>query len=222
MLGRVENLMQTWQEIDARRTATGLLLCYLGFAVSWIPYIKYLGEFLIFIGFIYLFLGRQAFTYRHARFIVLSFVFFILAFIAEIFIILSLGLSLFNSKSSVGSTSAAFIGSVIALMVVAFIGIIYQVLGAYELSDKRGKALLVAAFLMEISIAVSAFLFSSGSLQYALQQAIFNNNNSSIFGLEAKSRLLDYAGAIPLILLAIAYYFARSRILDGIIPEDID
>lgn len=212
--------MQVWQEIDARRAAAGLLLCYLGFAISRIPYIKYLGAFLIFISFIYLFLGRQAFSYGHARFIVLPFVIFTLVLWMKSFFSFILAHLFFMARvrsarlmlppwhQSLGSWS--------------YHSWVPFIRGAYELSSKKGKVILVTGFMIEIYLVVTSTPLFSGSLQYALQQAVLHNYTAPVLGLEAKLRLLGLAGAVPLILFALAYCLERSRILDGTIPEDID
>lgn len=204
---------------ETQRTSTGLLLCFIGFALSWIPYIMYLGGLLVFIGFIYLLLGRDVFGSRHSSFVVLSFVLFLASIIVGFILGLGFISSVITNINNASGLEAAFRNLLLSAMITGIIGGLYQILGALDLSDKTGKFLLIAGFVLQVAIGIAVYLVFLGPLQTAVSQTISQHSTVPLASLQAQLTYIRLVDAFPALIFAVSYYMARGRILRGIIPK---
>lgn len=200
------------------RTETGLLLCIIGFALSWIPYIQYLGLLLIFIGLILLILGRDAFSQRHGAFVILGFILLIATFALSFILAFSLFFSLLANLGSTSGVESAFKSFLIEVLAVSIIGGMYQVLVAYEISDHYGKILLISAFVIAAAIPIGLTAIILPQVNHVLSQSLSGGNPAQLAALESQLNVYRLLDAIPGLMFAYAYYLARSRIVKGIIP----
>jgi len=204
------------KQID--HTKTGLLLLAIGFLIGWIPYIGGIGILLGFIGAILVILGRTAFGTRHSMFVIVSVVLYVASIvIAAAFFLwfVVVGLQTLSQGSPRPFTSAfwPFVGGVIVASVIARLA---EVLFVHELEKPVGRYLLYAALLASIVVPVVAILVLMASFDAVLSGiangTITNPNDSRLQGLRTVGDTLGLVGAIPSVLLGIAYLLAWQRI----------
>ena len=206
---------------DISNTITGLLLLGIGTGIAWIPIIQYLGIILNFIGVILIFLNRHNFEAKHATYVVLSIVIYLVSFVIVVFITVAGVLSIVTSSFSTLPLSqqesmirdqmqTIILGTIIAGM----IGSIAYFTITYGLQDEKGKLLLliglVSYFIVEAII--GAFLYSYTT---AVLNSTFSNNSfhqSNLTSFSGDLTLYSMLTVIPMITYAIDYLRIRSVI----------
>lgn len=206
---------------ERERTVTGLLLMVIGFALSWIPYVAFVGGLLLLIGIILVFLGRRAYGADHAHDAmvgaVLIFISVLASFILGVTLVVGIigivetpGASPASLASSLnGALETAFVGAV----VVGVIGGIGQVVLIYALADRTARLLLWAGFVTSIVISVVIALVLLPEVSNAVTQATSGStiNPGPIDSLETLSTILGLTKVLPCLLFALGYYRARDE-----------
>jgi len=210
------------KQID--HTKTGLLLLAIGFLIGWVPIIGGIGIILGFIGAILVILGRAAFGARHSTFVILSVVLYIAVIVLAVAFFLWFLLAGFQAASQGNprpfvSAFWPFVGGLIVSSVIARVA---QVLFVHELEEPLGRYLLYAALVASIVVPVLAVLALMSSLNAVLagiaNGTITNPNDSRLDALRNVSGTLGLLGAIPSVLLGVAYFLAWQRIERREIP----
>jgi hypothetical protein len=195
---------QRREQVD--RTGTGILLIAIGFFLSWVPIISFIGDLVAFIGALLVILGRRAFGPKHARNVfwsILIFVGGIVSVIVTFFFALFLYVS--NPQGSIATSTFGNPYLYVALVWEAFLGLIV-VLFVYELELKTGRILLWIAYAGGlVATIVNTFIISTLNLVTA------SNLLGSLF-------LTGLVSLIPAVLNGLAYLLARERIVHGEIP----
>lgn len=112
------------------------------------------------------------------------------------------------------------IGAIVASM---FTGLAL-VLFTYALQTSGGKILLWIAYAANIGTGILTFFIISQELASAVQQATSGPGSvaslaTSLQSLQGEAQVLGLLGFIPAIIDSTAYYFVRSRITRGEVPE---
>jgi len=193
------------QGID--RTKTGLMLLVIGFLISWIPFINFIGTILELVGAVLVILGRHAFGGEHSRNVLWSIIIFIVGIVAGvvaafvvIFSAIASNLRSFNQNTSptfrspLFDTTAFFVGILIGVIIAQ----ISYVLLTFALQKRNGRILLLVAYPATI---VATFV--------------------NFFILRGDILLSALPSLAPSLLYAYAYNLARSRVGRGEIPGPV-
>jgi len=205
-----------------QRVNTGLWLMIIAFGMLWIPYLSDLGSLLIFIGIIFLGLGRNGFDEPFRRWVVRGAILVILGLLVGVLSGLLFASEVANSAVTSGETLSAFVASLQpdleTLIVGAFIGTVFLVLGFVSLpfgkADSTIRRLLGGAALLALAL---------GALQIAIlwQQVlpVLVNATSSgtlnfgpIQALENESLELGLLQVVPDLMFLYAYYRTLSQL----------
>jgi hypothetical protein len=225
------------------KTKTGLLLLIIGGCISLISNIVLatvdnvgivlsgiggIGGLCSFVGIILLILGRKEFGEKHRKFVIYAIILFILAIVIPGIIVGAVVFS-YVSQGINGSMDSSLIQNIFLIIpVAAILGGLSYVFLLFELEDKTGRMVLLAAFAVTIITSVvlalsigSAFEETLGSidLKTASQEEIstitseFSQkiSNSSLYGIAN--------GALMLIALIIPYKRINSGELVPIFSE---
>lgn len=198
-------------QVEKQRTSTGLTLLVIGLLLSWIPYIRYVGDLLILIGAIFVILGRAAFGPKHELYVKLAIVLFIIALIAAVVVALDFAFSIFTDVNSAPKLVGDFKNYMIGLIVVAVIGGSSYILLVYGISDSLGIKLLLMAFVLQIVITIVVFVV----VMPTISSAIYSMSSGNLKPLDSlSSKISDYGllNVFPLLIYAFAYYRAKNNI----------
>lgn len=206
------------------RASLGILFFAIGLAILWIPYIQFLGELLVLVGFILIFLAREVHNREHTRNVKISLVIFIITFIAGFAIaayFLSSVLAAVGRGDSPSTISKVFQSSfyitIIGAMVLgAFSGVAYVLL-TLELQDTFGKELLIIGYILLIVVAIVEY-FMLAPLLHSFVAEIANYPNSALSAertISSRETAYGLLNAIPYLVLSGAYFRTRSRLLSG-------
>lgn len=206
-------------EKEVERTSTGIMLLVVGFVLSWIPYILYLGALISFIGAILVIIGREAFGGNHGRNVVMAVVIYILSTLAGISVYLYFEGSLPAAIVSASALKGLFNTYLVSLVVVSVFTSIAEVLLVYSLADSFGRKLLIVAFILQILVPGIILALADVSLSHAIDLYESTKSISYIHAVVNELNIYKLLDVIPAIAFAVAYYFARGRIESGEIPE---
>jgi hypothetical protein len=188
---------------QVERTGTGLLLIAIGFFLSWVPIISYIGDLVAFIGALLVILSRRAFGPKHARNVFWSIIVFVVGIASAVVSIFIASLLVSNAlvSTSTFGDPYLYVGTVWEV----FLGLIV-VLFVYELELTTGRILLWVAYTGGIvTTIVNTFITST------VNSGITTNFLGSLF-------LAGLISLIPAVLNGLAYLLARERIVHGEIP----
>ena len=213
------------------QTATGLLLMVIGFAISWIPFVSFVGGILVLIGIIFLFLGRKAFGGVHRSSVVLGCTCILIGLLAEVGVVIWFTAALFTSADSLGQTASGF-GSaaqtdlnvlLVALAVTGSLVALGYLLLPYELVERKFRPVLWGAFAASVALTVTVYAIIQPQISTAIASATSGAmiNTGPISALETTELLLGALQVVPSVLFAWAYYNARKRVLSGAIQPII-
>jgi hypothetical protein len=204
------------------RTKTGFVIMIVAFALLWIPYVSDLGELLAFVGVIFLWLGRSAFTHAHSRSVAIGSVSVILGLVLGLVIGFSFAAGLLSAATTPGETSTAFVATLQSSFTLLFAsGIAVTVLTAggylalpYALADATSRRLLWGGFALSVAISVLVFVFLTPLIASALAQATAGGtiNPGPVQALETKELLWDLTLIVPNVLFLWAYYRTRAQV----------
>jgi len=209
---------------DRDRTVTGLLLLVIGIALSWIPYVSFLGAILAFVGIILVILGRFAYGEEHHRYVVAGGVLFVVTILASVGLAIGLVAALAGqvtvSGSSVSLESGAlqsdFQAFFIGAAVVGIIGGLSRVIMVYGLSDRTTRILLWAGFVSSIALSIVVLLILYPQIVNAVNQATSGStvNTGPITNLQTEATLLGLTNILPSLLFAWAYWRVREEAIN--------
>jgi hypothetical protein len=206
------------KQID--RTKWGILLLAIGALLLWIPLVNAVAGFISLIGVILGILGRKAFGDRHAKFVVISVVLYILVVIPPAFYALSFGFAAGFTGDVRGVASQLW--PLLISSVFAGIGAnVSWLLFAHELEAKPGRMLLYAAVAAgAIVLPVVLFVGLAPTVNALVAEAQGGTMTLDAFldRFSAIETLFDLATAPSSVLFAIAYLLAWQRINRGEIP----
>ena len=210
------------KQID--HTKTGLLLLAIGFLIGWVPIIGGIGVILGFIGAILVILGRAAFGARHSTFVILSVVLYIAFIVLAVafflwFLFVGFQAASQGNPRPFASAFWLFVGGIVVASVIARVA---EVLFVHELEKPVGRYFLYAGLLASIVVPVVAVLVLKASFDALLtgiaNGTITNPNDPRIGTLRNVGDTLGLLGAIPSVLLGVAYLLAWQRIERREIP----
>lgn len=210
-----------YSDRGVNRTELGLLLFAIGLFIGWIPYINYLGAFLVFLGAIFILIGRSAFSAQHDLYALLAFILVILSFIIYFVMDLNLGASIVSIVVSstplsqeVTRLDIAFNAYLLFFIVFSFLSGLSYILFTYGLQDKVGKMMLFTAYGLTIVISVIMYIAIVPIVHNAFLQIIAHPGSASAVGasMQGKITLYGLLGVIPDFILGVAYLHARSLI----------
>ncbi len=207
------------------RTKTGIALLSIGAALGWIPVVSLLGDLLILIGAILVFLGLEPFGAAHERNVGIAVVLYIIGLIGAFL----LGASVSGQVQAATSLPAAQVeGAVVAAFNTLFVGGAIagcftgfgSVLFLYALMDTRGKVLLWASFAASFAVLALVWAIVNAQIGAAVAAAYTASppDPGPINALDAQVKALKFLDVIPDLLLAAAGFMAWSRIDRGEIP----
>lgn len=205
------------------RTASGLLLLVIGFALAWIPYVGGVGGLIAIIGAILFVLGRRGYGERHQRNASIGGALYFFGLVAGIvaaivFVVVIVGQAT-TQGASLTSVGTELTNDIITLFVtVAVAGVIAtvgQIIMVYALADRTTQILLWAGFVSGVVISAAVGLILVPQVAGAVQQATAGStvNPGPLNQLEYTSNLLSLVRAVPSLLFAWAYYRCRTRAL---------
>jgi len=197
-------------------TRTGVLLLTIGIAIGWIPYIQDLGGLLIFIGIIFLFIGRWGFSDRHHDLVVAGGVLLVIAIIGVVIVAFALATALIQAATQIGATAqsvgatlqASIQDTLIATVVFAFISGLGQLLMVWGLADPTSRLLLVTGFVLAITISAVLLAIELPLLANAIQSATAGAtiNTGPINALEGQIQVYGLLSVVPASVTGFAYY----------------
>ncbi len=204
------------------RTKMGVLLLLIGSLISWIPVISIIGEILIFVGAIFVILGRKAFGPTHTRNVLISIILFIIGIVVVVGFALAAALANIGSVVGPGgqvNLTPGFLAStanagLLAAIVSAIVLGIAEVLFTYALQAQPGRILLWAAYGANIALAVAFYLILSPLFTAVATMADFD-------AASATQQTYALLTVVPALLFAGADYLAWSRINRGEIPATL-
>jgi hypothetical protein len=206
---------------DRDRTVTGLLLLVIGIALSWIPYISFIGFILALIGIILVILGRRAYGPEHHRYVVVGGVLFVIAILATVGLTIGLVVALIGQVTVTGSSVSLASGALqsdfeaffIGAAVVGILGGLSRVILVYGLSDRTTRILLWAGFAVSVALSLIVLLVLYPQIVTAVNQATSGStiNNTPLTNLQTESTLLGLSNVLPALLFAWAYWRAREQ-----------
>lgn len=189
-----------------------------------LPVIGILGVILALVGAVFVIIGRDAFGDRHAKFVIVSTVVYVL------FNIVTFGIgasivpsvqSIFSSTTGPASLSAqltnlinsyiiaeAIVGAVIGLSTVFF---------TYAIQNHLGRVLLWLAFAISLLLLIPAFILVN-QLPLLINQAVATSDPSALYSWLNQIQAFRLLSIIPAIFYALGYLNARARITNGEIP----
>jgi hypothetical protein len=166
----------------------------IGFFISWVPFVNYVGAIIELVGALLVILGRKAFGRIHARNVIWSIIIWVIGILAAVVgVFVAIFLAVANIDS--GPSTGLFLGGpfVIGLVIgVAVINVSYVLL-IYELVQKNRRILLLVGYVANVP---AVLLFFLGGVLF----------------------LWSVVSIVPGILFGLAYYMARQRIVRGEIP----
>lgn len=201
------------------RTRTGALLLAIGSVLSWIPIIVLIGGLLILIGAILVILGRKAFSSRHATFVVLSVVIFLISLAAAVAIAVPFALAITSATTGgqvdTASVAGAFQQLVYGAAAVAAFGGVANVLFVHELENRTGKYLLYAGYAAAVAVEI-VVAYLSLALFATLPPRV---TLVDILNLQGQLGTYQLLRGVPGVIFAAAFYLAYGRIQRGEIPQ---
>jgi hypothetical protein len=212
-------------DVEVRRTITGLLLSAIGFSLAWIPEIGILGGLIVFVGLIYLFLGREAFDDTHRRLVVVGGALFVISGIIAGVEFLSFAASIAQSASQPGETPAQFIDTLtgqfqsyfLVVLFASVLGALGQALVIFRIADAPTKGILGIAVASGLAISILIYESLAPQITTVFQEATNGTtyNPAPIDALLNQIQLLSALRIVPDLLFAYAYWRTRTRVMDG-------
>jgi hypothetical protein len=198
-------------------------LLVIGFALSWIPYVSFIGDILAFVGIILVIVGRHGYGPEHRRDVVVGGVLFVITLIAAVglavwFVAALLGAVSVNGTTLTISNSALqndFLVFFVGIAVVGIIGSLSRVIMVYALSDRTTQILLWAGFAASVVISLTILAVLYPQIVTAVNQATAGStvNQGPLNSLQTESTVLGLVNVLPALLFAWAYWRAREQAL---------
>jgi hypothetical protein len=207
---------------ERERTRTGLLLITVAFGLLWIPYIEGIGELMVIVGALYLWLGRRAFPPAHRRNVGVSGGLIVTGILLAVVLVAWFLVDFLTSGGGTGGGAGGMNGPlpsdltvfILAALVSSSLLAAAYVLLPFALADARTRILLVVAAILTVALAaVSAFVLlpqAGPAVNQALSGGTFHPG--ALAGFERESVLLGLTQIVPDFLFLVAYYRTRARL----------
>ncbi|HYA57504.1 MAG TPA: zinc ribbon domain-containing protein [Thermoplasmata archaeon] len=210
------------------QTMTGLLLMAIGFGLGWIPYVADLGGFMVLIGLIFVFLGRDAFGAVHHRNVVVGGLLVVLTLIAGIVLAAWFAYVIFGLQTNAGTDLSGISAQLTGDFEVLFVGaavlgvisVLASVILVYDLAGETTRLLLWMGFLLATVISVATVAYLLPQIQQTISQATSGTTLSlgPVQQLETTSLVLGLAKIAPDLMFTWAYLRARNESMDRQAP----
>jgi hypothetical protein len=203
------------------QTVTGLLCMLLGFLLLWVPYVDLVGGILVFVGLIYLWVGRRELGPAHAREVVIGGALVVSAIVAATVAVTALVLATFRTALTLNGTQPSVsipplttgeLAVVVAALLAAIVLISLAYLAlVYSLADRASRLLLWFAVALAIA---------SGAADVAVEASALASLGApsgfvALGGLSRESTLVGLLEVGPDVLFFAAYLRVRRRLLRG-------
>jgi len=221
--------MEAERQTQISRTKTGILLLLIGTLIGWLPYIGFVGSILIFVGAIFVILGRKAFGSAHSRNVILCILLVIIAIILAFTAIVVLTFSIASSfipgnPPTQAAVTSAFNNYLIILLIGVLVSGLASVFFTYAIQDKMGRMLLLGGYAAHAIIWIALVVIVSqaiGTMVAAMFPGGTYNPGQAALALadfSGRVRVFGYLSAIPALMYAAAYYLVWNRINKGELP----
>lgn len=214
---------QQRREVDQARsranTLNGLILATFAIIMLWIPYIQYVGYIAMFIGSVFIIIGRGAFGSRHALMVRSAVFLFIISLGAEVVLVVGIIGNVVNISSNISALQSYLNSVMIAAIVVGTLMAISQTLLVLGLSDRTGMTVLFLAVAATVAVSMFVYLYLTPMLLQAANQAYATNSTLPLLSLESKINTYRLLDGIPNAFMAAGYYMAFLRVRNGRFPE---
>jgi len=207
------------------RTSTGLLLCVIGFLISWIPVIGGLGGLLGIGGLILVFLGRDDFNDPHPRNVTIGAVLIVVGFLVAVFATVAFAVSIATTVAEPGLTSGElapqltsdFQSFMIAILASSLLEGLGQFAMIYSITDGVGRGLMGVGILASFATGVYIYTVVSTEIGGVVQQSVTGGglNTAPIDALSAQLQNLRLLAAIPALIFAYVYWRTRDDVVQG-------
>lgn len=214
------------RQVDRTGMGIGILILYV--LIAWVPPAEALGELIGAVGAILILLGSEAFGSRHTALVWLSVILYIGALVAVFAAVGSFAASVGSLPANASGPAAeaqvlsAFdtliAGALAALAVIC----VAEALIVFELEDRPGRMLLVAAVVVQIVYSVLLFgLILDPLIHQAIVQAFASGtlDSAPIVAADQKIQGLSVytlGNAVPALMFAAGYYWAYRRVRRGL------
>ncbi len=208
---------------EGGRTVAGLLLMVVGLSLSWVPYVDEVGELLILIAVILLFLGRWGFDESHRRavlrgggLVLAAIVVGLLVGVVFVGVVIDDASSIGTNSTAVSQFGATLVGQLDLLFVISAVLVFFTALGytflGSGLADAPTRRLLWAALVAQVGASAVQLALVLPLVRSAVHQATQGStlDVSTITGVETTAALYGLVNAVPAILFAWAYYRVRE------------
>jgi hypothetical protein len=193
------------------------------FLIGWIPLIQLIGLILAIIGAILVILGRKAFGPRHATFVVVSVILYVVSLVITRIFLAWFLVATFQASTGgprvLLSAFWPFVGGVIGAGALAGVA---KVLFVHELEKPIGRYLLYAALVATIVVPIATVLVLVATFNEILiaiaNGTITNPNDPRLAPLYDAGNTLALVGGIPSVLFGVAYLLAWQRVERKEIP----
>jgi hypothetical protein len=212
-----------------KRTQTGLLVMIVAFGLLWIPYVSDLGELLVVVGLVYLYLGRFGFTEAHWRRVLAGTGCVVLSLLIGIGAGIWFAGSLLSAAMSPNESLSAIVATIQADLVWLFgVAVVTSILASigyltlpYALADPDSRFLLWCAFALNVAVVLFIFFIVEPQISAAIAAATTGGtlNPGPVTALQTREALLGTIYLGPNALFLWAYYRIRERVFEAAAPS---
>jgi hypothetical protein len=197
----------------------------IAFALAWIPFVDIVSGILILVGLIYLWNGRRELGPAHAGEVKVGVILLLVAIVVGIAGAIAFFAATVSFTINLNSTQPLVSHPPVSLALEAALAVILTVAAAlvaacwvklpYSLADPTARKLLLVGGGLEVAFAA---LYSVSEVQaLAAAESVFSTRASA--GPLPSPLLLGLLLAVPYLVLLVAYFRVRKRLLDGDVPS---
>lgn len=200
-----------WKK-QVEKTKTGLMLLVVGYMLTWVPVVSFIGGLLLLVGAINIVLGRKPFGRAHAKktLVAAGLIAFGVIGLITVYVVFEAAMLQATTAEEFTSLMTSFL---LGFFAVAAIAQIASILLAFELEKPAGKAILAGAYGSSLVVFAMFYLVIQNTMQMSMETGSFDS-----LGFTMQMLTLSLLWAAPSVLYAVAYYLAWHRIKEGEIP----
>lgn len=203
------------------RTKTGLLLLIIGFLVSLVPFIDFIGIILAIVGVILIYMGAWVFGGEHRSFVLWSIVLYVLILIVGGAVVGIIFLQIFTAllNEALEEAAAQWRNFLIAIAVIgSVLGIPYLMI-TFKIQTDQGRSLLSVALITQIALTALSLWLLQGFFDTVADLLVTGPGQIDPFIIQNETLAIQVLSRLANILWALAYYLPYKRIVDGQLPS---